>query len=337
MVKLNGREQSVQVVEASKILIDAIQPWYEANRSAKGTVDSNVMCAGLYITEFLAGAFPLKPQIYAAESQVRGASGAKAKAILADHGETRKFTSEGGRTSRFTIRHAEKMADTVNSVGAAAGVGTLNSEDLHNLAWLLQEWFVARVRDDFFAKKKKISAIIDPQWSVCAVVEELIAAGRERGGNAAGAIVQHLVGAKLKIRFPEQGINVESYTTADLQTNRAGDYQIGTTAIHVTMAPGIKVFEERCVENLRQGFRPRVLVPKDQIDRAHVHAEDAKILNKVAIQSIEDFVGTNIEEVAGFEQENVRIELRRLLELYNSRIEQAESDLSLKIEIPENL
>ncbi|MFQ6397617.1 DUF4928 family protein [Nocardia sp. KC 131] len=256
--------------------------------------------------------------------------------LLADHGEIRKFTREGGRTSRKTIVLAAQLADTINSTGTAAGVHALGLAERHALARLLQAWFVDRVWEDYFGRQK-ISADIDPAWSIRAVVASLIAAGRDRGGNSAGAIVQHLVGAKLEIRFPLEEINGESYTTADLQTQRAGDYQIGDTAIHVTMAPGPDVFQGRCLENLKQGFRPRVLVPKDQLLRAEVHAEDAGIANRVAIQTIEDFVGTNIEEVAGFRQDKVRAELRRLLEIYNARIEVAEADQSLKVVIPENL
>ncbi|KUJ66669.1 hypothetical protein ACZ90_34195 [Streptomyces albus subsp. albus] len=58
---------------------------------------------------------------------------------------------------------------------------------------------------------------------------------------------------------------------------------------------------------------------------------------KVAVQSIEDFVGTNIEEVAGFAHTEIKAQLRKLLELYNERIDVAEADKSLKIEIPTNL
>lgn len=336
MVKPNGHEKSAPLQTIANELIAAVAPWYEGKRNSNASVDSNVMCAGLYVSEFLADAFPLTPKIYAADTQVRGASGAKAKALLADHDETRKFTTEGGRTSRKTIRHAEALVDIVNDVGSTVGLDALPPIDRSAVARLLQAWFVQRVKDDFF-DRKKISAEIDPSWSIRAVVANLIAAGRERGGNAAGAIVQHLVGAKLQIRFPDETINVESYTTADQQTGRAGDYQIGDTAIHVTMSPGLAVFQGRCAENLRNGFRPRVLVPKDELARAEIHAEDAGIANKVAVQSIEDFVGTNIEEVAGFRRDNVRVELRRLLEYYNQRIDVAESDLSLKVEIPEHL
>ncbi|MDQ0960601.1 hypothetical protein QFZ66_004479 [Streptomyces sp. B4I13] len=117
----------------------------------------------------------------------------------------------------------------------------------------------------------------------------------------------------------------------------AGDYQVGDTAIHVTMSPGEKVFKERCAHNLKQGFRPRVLVPEGAVAAASQIARLSGLHRHVAVQSIEDFVGTNIEEVAGFSKVEIKAQLRRLLEFYNERIEVAEADKSLKIEIPANL
>jgi hypothetical protein len=325
-----------RVEEAAQAVMQAVRPWYENLRNAKGAVDSNVMCAGLYITEFLATAFPLTRDVYAADSQVRGASGAKAKALLADHGEIRRFTSEGGRTSRYTIRHAERLADIVNTVGDSYDVSGFSLLERKILAWILQEWFVDRVRDDYFGRRRIIVAI-DPNQSVRATVAGILSAARERGGTTAGAVAQHLVGAKLKIRFPDVEVNVESYTTADVQTRRAGDYQIGDTAIHVTMSPSERLFSERCSHNLQHGFRPRVLVPEDAVAAATQFARLQGVERLVAVQSIEDFVGTNIEEVASFTTSGIRSELRDLLNLYNARITQAESDRSLEIEIPENL
>ncbi|KIQ62870.1 hypothetical protein TR51_28645 [Kitasatospora griseola] len=330
-----------RVREAAELLMAAVEPWYEGKRGKKGGVYANVMSTGLYMTEFLAAAFPLEEEFYAPGSQLRNASGGKAKAILAEHGETRKYHSEGARTSRGTIDHARGLAAVINSAGTAAGLGAFDVAERVSLAFLLQQWFVERVREDYF-EKKKITAELNPDWSIRAVVASLLQAGRERPGNAAGALAQHLVGAKLKIRFDGtdveiDGINDESYTTADQQTGRAGDYQLNDTAIHVTMSPTLELFTSRCQDNLNNHFRPRVLVPSDQLARATTYAQDAGIDKLVAIQSIEDFIGTNIEETAGFSQAKVKQRLKELVELYNERIEAAEVDMSLKIEVPDNL
>ncbi|WP_079141834.1 DUF4928 family protein [Streptomyces sp. LUP30] len=324
------------VETAADALAAALGTWYEQQRDGKGNVNSNVMCAGLYMTEFLAGHFPLQPEHYRTPSQVKTASGPQAQKLLAQHGEARKFTSEGGRTSRATLNHADALAELLNSAGDTAGLNDVTDIERAALAALLQAWFVERVREDFFGRKR-IEAEINPDNPVRTTVAALIEAGRLRGGNTAGAIAQHLVGAKLKIRFPDEDVNVESYTTADVQTGRAGDYQIGDTAIHVTMSPGEKVFLDRCVDNLNHGYRPRVLVPEARVAAAAQLAENYGLAERVAIQSIEDFVGTNIEEIGGFSKSGVRDRLRELLTEYNSRIEQAEADKSLMILLPENL
>ncbi|MEI7033508.1 DUF4928 family protein [Streptomyces pratensis] len=336
MVAPQPNTAGTPVEEVATKLSAALETWYEDLRDTKGNVASNVMCAGLYMTEFLASHFPLEADHYSTRSQVKTAGGKQAQKLLAQHGEDRKFTSEGGRTSRATLDHARALADLLNAEGIEAGVGALTALELTALAGLLQAWFVERVQDDYFGRKS-IEADISPDNPVRTAVAALIQAGRLRGGNTAGAVAQHLVGAKLKIRFPDEDVNVESYTTADVQTGRAGDYQIGDTAIHVTMSPGEKVFLERCADNLRHGYRPRVLVPEDRAAAASQLAANYGLADRVAIQSIEDFVGTNVEEIGGFTRDGVRDRLRELLVEYNARIDEAEADKSLKIQIPENL
>ncbi|MEV0261614.1 DUF4928 family protein [Streptomyces sp. NPDC050617] len=336
MVAPQPEAVTTAVKGTAEVLIGALAVWYEDQRDSKGTVNANVMCAGLYVTEFFAQCYPLEPGDFLTRSQVKTASGRQARVLLAQHGETRQFTSEGGRTSRATADHARAIAQLLNEGGESANVASYSMMERAALASLLQAWFVERIQEDYFGRQR-IEAEIDPDSPVRTVIAALIEAGRQRGGNTAGAIAQHLVGAKLKIRFPDEDVNVESYTTADVQTGRAGDYQIGDTAIHVTMSPGESVFTNRCAHNLRHGYRPRVLVPDNRVVGATQIAQDLGMAHKIAIQSIEDFVGTNIEEIAGFGKAAVRDGLRELLNEYNARIDQAEADKSLKIQIPMNL
>lgn len=336
MVVLDTSKPPAEIDSIANAILGPVAHWYEGHRKKTGSIDSNVMCAGMYVTEFLASAFPLTREVYAAKSQVKAASGAKARALLKDHGEHRQFTKEGGRTSRATIRHAETLADLINSIGGQHGVASLTQLERRLLAALLQRWFVIRVQEDYF-KKQNISVEIDQNNSIHATVARILEAGRQRGGTAAGAIAQHLVGAKLQLRFPAEEINSESYTTADVQTGRAGDFQVRDTAIHVTMSPTESLFRERCKHNIDQGFRSRVLVPEDKRAAAVQLAGLAFLEERVAIQSIEDFVGTNIEEIAIFSKNELGSQLRKLLESYNMRIQKAEADQSLKIDIPENL
>ena len=91
--------------EPDKDILDAIELWYESKRSKRGNVNRNVMAVGIGISELLQNRFPLTDDYVQSDkgSQVRGLSGACIKTVLARHGETRAFASEGGRTSRGTL------------------------------------------------------------------------------------------------------------------------------------------------------------------------------------------------------------------------------------------
>ncbi len=70
-----------------------------------------------------------------------------------------------------------------------------------------------------------------------------------------------IVGAKLELRFPDSHVGRDKANAADLQTSRQGDFQLGNTAFHVTVSPMQKLVA-RVRENMREGFRPVVLVPR---------------------------------------------------------------------------
>lgn len=56
---------------------------------------------------------------------------------------------------------------------------------------------------------------------------ELLSAARETGKE--GSVAKHLIGAKLEFRFPGVTVSNESYSTADDQLGRKGDFCLGDT------------------------------------------------------------------------------------------------------------
>jgi hypothetical protein len=150
-----------------------------------------------------------------------------------------------------------------------------------------------------------------------------------------GPIAQHLVGAKLQKRYPGLKISNESYSTADDQLHRHGDYCLGDTVFHVTVAPMPPVFE-KCRVNLEDGLRAYVLVPDRSLAAARQTSE-LLIPGAVAVESIESFVSQNIEEISFFERDKLSTDFYELLEIYNSRVNESELDKSMLIEIPKNL
>ena len=61
------------------------------------------------------------------------------------------------------------------------------------------------------------------------------------------------------------------------------------------------------------------------------------LVGQITTQSIESFVAQNVEELSVFSKGKLTTGLRRLLETYNRRVEQVESDKSMLVEIPRNL
>jgi hypothetical protein len=156
---------------------------------------------------------------------------------------------------------------------------------------------------------------------------------RETGKE--GPLAQHLVGAKLELRFPKIAIGNESYSTADDQLGRPGDFCIGDTAFHVTVAP-MPALYEKCRKNVDDGFRVYLLVPDRTLSGARQNA-DLILPGKIAVESIESFVSQNIEELSDFSKQKLAAGFRQLIETYNKRVDVCEIDKSMLIELPKNL
>jgi hypothetical protein len=156
-----------------------------------------------------------------------------------------------------------------------------------------------------------------------------------RAEHKEGPVSQYLVGAKLQLRFPEIEVENKGATTADDQLGRAGDYRVGDTAFHVTIAPMPPVFD-KCVRNLAAGFRAYLLVPQEKLEAARQMAPD-DLREKITVVSIETFVAQNIDEIGQFRTHTREGDFARLLALYNHRVDAVESDKSMLVEVPRNL
>lgn len=314
----------------TKQYLDAAKEWYENQRAQNGAMNTNVMNAGLVVSHMVADGLPISDErlFSKGKSQVRGLSGSSIAKILEQHGETRLFTREGGRTSRGTVHLAESFRDILN------GIPLTHSENLSatDISFLLEDFFTACVRFDYF-DKQTIKVDIDPTKPVSAIVSDILDAAAERSDKPSGAVLQHLIGAKLQLRFPEIEIGLDQANSADMQTDREGDFQVGTTAFHVTIAPMEKLIS-RCIENKRAGYRPVILTPESRVLAARQMVENVGMPNQISVQAAEVFVGTNIEEISIYDGDKIREGVARLIRTYNNRIENIEVDKSLMIEEP---
>ena len=149
------------------------------------------------------------------------------------------------------------------------------------------------------------------------------------------AVAQYLVGAKLQLRFPKADIPNQSYSTADEQLGRAGDFEIGDTVFHVTISPTSGHYE-KCVRNTERGLCPYLLVPGALLEGAKQNA-DYSAPGRITVVSIESFIAQNVDELGQFTIASTREHLRGLLIAYNARVEAVDTDRSLLVEVPLNL
>ncbi|CDM88606.1 DUF4928 family protein [Xenorhabdus bovienii] len=308
----------------------AAKKWYESQRAKTGKINTNVMNAGLIVSHMVSEGLPIDDERLYSEgkSQVRGLSGGTIQKILEQNGETRFFTSEGGRTSRGTVHLAASFRDVLNKLFPIHE----KPQDIRKVSSELEAFFTERVRVDYF-DKQRISVDIDSLKPVSFLVTEILKAAADRSDKPTGIVLQHLVGAKLQLRFPDEKIGLERANTADLQTDREGDFQVGNTAFHVTTAPMEKLVS-RCVKNKNEGYRPVILTLESKVQAAKQMAENVNMLDQIAVQSAEIFIGTNIEEIAVYDGDKIKESIAQLIRTYNDRIDRIESDKSLMIEEP---
>ena len=140
--------------------------------------------------------------------------------------------------------------------------------------------------------------------------------------------------AKSKAPVPVLEISWKSTEShaADRQTARVGDFSISQTIYHVTATPSRNVIQ-KCAENIKVGLFPILLIPSEQEYKAKALSQDEGIENELTIISIEAFLALNIIELAIEENKEFFGVLHDIIKIYNRRLEEVETDLSLRIEV----
>lgn len=160
-------------------------------------------------------------------------------------------------------------------------------------------------------------------------VEQILGTFQPRSINR---VETHLAGAVLERRLLGMNIERRAANAGAVQTGRqAGDIRTAQCAYHVTAAPSRSVIE-RCKDNLVEGKLPVLLVPRSKVERAKGLAQAEGVEQRVSVFGIEDFIAHNIVEMAD-EREVTHLQvLHDVLVAYNQRIEDTETDQSLRIE-----
>lgn len=175
----------------------------------------------------------------------------------------------------------------------------------------------------------KVLIALDPKASPASWVNSILEKAK---GFSGGVVEHHLVGARLARRF--KGISIPNHPAhaGDQQTERAGDFTVSSLVYHVTAAPSRNVLQ-KCAGNLKAGLHPILLIPREQENKARILAQDDGIDKELTIISIEDFIALNIIELATEESKDFFSVLKEIVEIYNQRLAEVETDLSLQIEV----
>jgi hypothetical protein len=311
--------------------LEILEEWYEGLPIEKGFRVRGAIAAALQVLEKLKTNYSLDTGSHLTDrkGQVSGISGTFLGKILANFDEHRVFAKEGGRTNRGVIGYIDSLLNSLRT----ARLEELKLEKRNKVIEGLQLFLVDRVRD--YHGRQRIAIEYDPSKTAWQTIAELLAKARQTKKD--GPVAQYLVGAKLALRFPHIAIGNESYSTADDQLDRPGDFYVGNTAFHVTVAPLAGVYN-RCLRNLQQGYRVFLLVTEQRLQGTKDNVDLMETLRgKVSVESIETFVSQNLEELSEFKTDELTTGFRLLFEKYNERVDAVETDKSLMIEIPPNL
>ena len=306
-----------------------LEKWYEGLPSEKGFRVRGAIAAALQVLEKLKTNYSLdlRSHLTGRQGQVSEISGQFLAQVLLQFDENRVFLREGGRTNRGVIGYVDSLLTAL----VEARLENLPDGKRNEIITALQLFLVEKIRE--YHGQQRIEIEYDPSKTTSQTISDLLTKTKETGKD--GPVAQYLVGAKLALRFPDRKIGNESYSTADGQLDRPGDFYVGDTAFHVTVTPGTKVIE-RCRENLQNGLRVYLLVPLAKVEAARQLVELERP-GRISVESIETFVGQNLDELSTFTADGLLTGFKRLVDMYNRRVEAVETNKSLKIKLPKNL
>ncbi len=287
------------------------------------------LCVGLVVTETAREkGLPLDAEDLRTEEggQVAGLGKGAVQKILEVHHISKVLAEEGGRTSRGSLGLMKAYVAALNE---------LHHNHVLDLDAALG-WWIERVRAYFASEGPKFH--FDPGKSLRANIKDLLEQAEELqasggGTNYVGAMLQHLVGAKLDLILGAGTLTHHGFSVADQSTARKADYQIDATAIHVTTHPS-EALVRKCADNLGAGLRPLIVTTASSVQPADFLLEGASIADRVDVLDATQFLTANVYERSFFKTAQCKVTLTALLERYNAIVAECETDPSLLIKVP---
>jgi hypothetical protein len=305
----------------TSFLQSALHKWLESCER-RGGISRNTVAVGIVILDHLRRECPVaKENILSKGGEISG-SRAGLRNVLTTYGLPENYLKE------VTTRQAHQDGQRfLEALGYGAKIAKLKAEEREGqLVGAIQELLSHATK---WLQRQHLKVSCDRQSAPGEWVRSIL---EEAKGRSGGRVEQHLVGAKLELRHPDVEIPNFPSHASDSATGRTGDFRIGTTCFHITATPG-QALLRKAAENLSAGLHPYLLVPRDQVSKAYHLAEDQGIFSRISILGIEDFVAANIVEMCAGKQEEFAAKLQAIIERYNRRLKEVETDTSLEIEL----
>ena len=287
-----------------------------------GKISRNTVAVGIVVLDHMRRNCPVKKDtVISKGGEIKGARSGLGK-ILESYGIPSAYLKEV--TTRQGHQDGQRLFEQFDW---GKKLAALTREERDKLLLGLIGTLLNQASD--WLKRQNLKLDIDRRQAPKTWVRMIVESAKQR---SAGVVEQHLVGAKLERRF--KGHNVPNYPAhaGDLQTAREGDFTISKLVYHVTATPSRNVMQ-KCAANVKVGLKPILLVPSEQENKARALAEDEGIDKELTIVSIEDFVSLNIIELATEENKDFFGVLKEIVQIYNRRLSEVETDLSLQIEV----
>lgn len=298
-----------------------LDTWLESC-TRHGKISRNTVAVGIVVLDHINRVCPVtREMVISKGGEVSGARSGLG-AILESYGIPSSYLKEV--TTRQGHQDGQRLFEQFEWGNRFAEMADNEREEL-----ILDLIGVLKTLANTWLKRQNLKLDIDRRNAPTTWIKVILDNAKGRSG---GIVEQQLVGAKLARRLDGTPIPNHPAHAADSQTDRSGDFVISHLVYHVTASPSPGVLQ-KCASNVKAGLQPILLVPGDQENKAHVLAQVEGIEANVAIISIECFVATNILEIATEEGEDLFSILKEIVEIYNRRLSEVETDLSLQIEV----
>jgi hypothetical protein len=300
---------------------EILAAWIESCTRGK-KVSRNTIAIGIVVFDHLLKACPVeRAEAISSGGEIKGARSGLG-AILARYGLPPSYLKEV--TTRQGHQDGQRLFE---GLGWGNRLTPLGVQERETLIKECIEVFVKQA--DEWLKQQNLKLQLDRRQAPTTWINLIVEGAATR---SSGVVEQHLVGAKLQRRFPAHSIGNFPAHAGDQQTARHGDFVIAGLVYHVTAYP-LRSVIQKCEANVRAGLHPILLVPAKETNRARVLAQEENVEGETTILSIEDFIAVNIIEMATTEQKDFYAVLQEIVELYNKRLTEVETDLSLQIQL----